>query len=60
MCIRDSGSSSMARCAMLSSMEAFFTILFTVAVTRSCRQLTAPVLLACTLGVLGTLLIVLK
>jgi drug/metabolite transporter (DMT)-like permease len=54
------GSSTMARCALLSSMEAFFTIFFTVAVTRSCRQLTAPVLLACTLGVLGTLFIVLK
>lgn len=54
------GSSSMARCAMLSSMEAFFTIFFTVAVTRSFKQLTAPVLLACTLGVAGTLFIVLK
>jgi drug/metabolite transporter (DMT)-like permease len=52
--------SSMARCAMLGSMEAFFTIFFTVAVTRSFRQLTAPVLLACTLGVAGTLFIVLK
>ena len=53
-------SSTIARCAMLSSMEAFFTIFFTVAVTRSCRQLTAPVLAACALGVAGTAFIVLK
>jgi drug/metabolite transporter (DMT)-like permease len=52
--------STIARCAILSSMEAFFTILFTVAVTRSFKQLNAPVLVACTLGVLGTLFIVLK
>lgn len=54
------GSSSIARCAMLSSMEAFFTIFFTVAVTRSGKQLTAPVLLACALGVAGTAFIVIK
>lgn len=54
------GSSSIARCAMLSSMEAFFTIFFTVLVTRSRRQLTAPVLLACALGVAGTAFIVFK
>jgi drug/metabolite transporter (DMT)-like permease len=53
-------SSSMARCAMLSSMEAFFTIFFTVAVTRSFKQLNAPVLLACALGVAGTVFILLK
>jgi hypothetical protein len=41
-------------------MEAIFTILFTVAVSRSFRQLNAPVLLAAALGVLGTLFIVLK
>ena len=52
--------SSIARCAMLSSMEAFFTIFFTVLVTRSGRQLTAPVLLACALGVAGTAFIVIK
>jgi hypothetical protein len=45
---------------MLSSMEAFFTIFFTVAVTRSVKQLTGPVLLACALGVAGTALIVIK
>jgi drug/metabolite transporter (DMT)-like permease len=54
------GSSSIARCAMLSSMEAFFTIFFTVLVTRSGKQLTAPVLLACALGVAGTAFIVMK
>lgn len=54
------GSSTIARCAMLSSMEAFFTIFFTVAVTRSGKQLTAPVLLACALGVAGTAFIVVK
>jgi drug/metabolite transporter (DMT)-like permease len=54
------GSSTIARCAMLSSMEAFFTIFFTVAVTRSGKQLTGPVLLACALGVAGTALIVIK
>lgn len=54
------GSSTIARCAMLSSMEAFFTIFFTVAVTRSGKQLTAPVLLACALGVAGTAFIVIK
>lgn len=54
------GSSSIARCAMLSSMEAFFTIFFTVLVTRSVRQLTAPVLLACALGVAGTAFIVIR
>ncbi|MDB5754254.1 MAG: EamA family transporter [Massilia sp.] len=53
-------STSIARCAMLSSMEAFFTIFFTVVVTRSYKQLTAPVLLACALGVAGTAFIVLK
>jgi drug/metabolite transporter (DMT)-like permease len=53
-------STSIARCAMLSSMEAFFTIFFTVVVTRSYKQLTAPVLLACALGVGGTAFIVLK
>ena len=52
--------SSIARCAMLSSMEAFFTIFFTVLVTRSGKQLTAPVLLACALGVAGTAFIVIK
>lgn len=54
------GSTSIARCAMLSSMEAFFTIFLTVAVTRSGKQLTAPVLLACALGVAGTAFIVIK
>lgn len=53
-------SSTVARCAMISSMEAIFTILFTVAVSRSFKQLTAPVLLAAALGVAGTLFIVLK
>lgn len=54
------GSSTIARCAMLSSMEAFFTIFFTVAVTRSFNQLTGPVLTACALGVAGTAFIVIK
>ncbi|MES2756779.1 MAG: EamA family transporter [Pseudomonadota bacterium] len=52
--------STIARCAMLSSMEAFFTIFFTVLVTRSGKQLTGPVLLACALGVAGTAFIVIK
>ncbi len=54
------GSSTIARCAMLSSMEALFTIGFTVVVTGSRKQLTAPVLLACALGVAGTAFIVIK
>jgi drug/metabolite transporter (DMT)-like permease len=54
------GSSTMARCAMISSMEAIFTIFFTVLASRSFKQLDAPVLLAAALGVLGTLFIVVK
>lgn len=53
-------SSTIARCAMISSMEAIFTIFFTVAVSRSFKQLTGPVLLAAVLGVFGTMFIVLK
>jgi drug/metabolite transporter (DMT)-like permease len=53
-------SSSIARCAMISSMEPFFTIFFTVLVTRSFKQLNGPVLLAAALGVFGTMFIVLK
>lgn len=53
-------SSTIARCAMISSMEAIFTILFTVAVSRSFKQLTVPVLVAAALGVAGTMFIVLK
>jgi uncharacterized membrane protein len=53
-------SAPIARCAMISSMEAIFTIFFTVAVSRSFRQLNAPVLLAAALGVVGTMCIVLK
>lgn len=53
-------SSTIARCAMISSMEAFFTIFFTVAVSRSFRQLSGPVLLAAALGVAGTAFIMLK
>ena len=54
------GSSTIARCAMISSMEAFFTIFFTVAVSRSFKQLSGPVLLAAALGVAGTAFIMLK
>jgi drug/metabolite transporter (DMT)-like permease len=53
-------SSTIARCAMISSMEAIFTIFFTVLVSRSFKQLTAPVLLAAALGVIGTMFIVIK
>jgi drug/metabolite transporter (DMT)-like permease len=53
-------SAPIARCAMISSMEAIFTIFFTVAVSRSFKQLNAPVLLAALLGVIGTMFIVLK
>lgn len=53
-------SAPIARCAMISSMEAIFTILFTVALGRSPRQLSAPVLLAALLGVAGTMFIVFR
>lgn len=53
-------SSSISRVAMISSMEVFVTIFFTVAVTRSFKQLTGPVLLATSLGVAGTMFIVLR
>ena len=50
--------SSISRVAVISSLEAFATIVFTVVVTRSFRQLTGPVLLAASLGVAGTMLVV--
>jgi drug/metabolite transporter (DMT)-like permease len=53
-------SSTIARCAMISSMEAIFTIFFTVVASRSLKQLTGPVMLAAGLGVAGTVFIVLK
>jgi drug/metabolite transporter (DMT)-like permease len=53
-------SSTIARCAVISSMEAIFTIFFTVAVSRSFKQLNLPILLAAALGVAGTLFIVLN
>lgn len=53
-------SSTIARCAVISSMEAIFTIFFSVAVSRSFKQLNAPVLLAAVLGVGGTMFIVLN
>ena len=52
-------SSSISRVAMISSMEVFVTIFLTVAITRSFRQLNAPILLAASLGVAGTMFIVL-
>lgn len=52
--------SSISRVAVISSMEAFVTIFFTVVVTRSLKQLNGPLLLAASLGVAGTLLIVLR
>jgi drug/metabolite transporter (DMT)-like permease len=53
-------SSTIARCAMISSMEAIFTIFLTVAVSRSFKQLTGPVVLAAVLGMFGTMFIVFK
>ena len=53
-------SSSISRVAMISSMEVFVTIFLTVAITRSFRQLNAPILLAASLGVAGTMFIVLR
>jgi drug/metabolite transporter (DMT)-like permease len=53
-------SSTIARCAMIGSMEAIFTIFITVAVSRSFKQLSGPVLLAAALGVAGTAFIMLK
>jgi drug/metabolite transporter (DMT)-like permease len=53
-------SSTIARCAMISSMEAVFTIFFTVAVSRSFKSLNGPVVLAAILGVLGTAFILIK
>jgi drug/metabolite transporter (DMT)-like permease len=47
-------SSTIARCAMIGSMEALFTIFFAVAASRSLKQLNGPVLLAAALGVAGT------
>jgi hypothetical protein len=41
-------------------MEAIFTIFFSVAVSRSFKQLSAPVVLAAVLGVAGTLFIVMN
>ena len=53
-------SSTIARCAVISSTEAIFTIFFTVAVSRSFKQLSGPVLAAAALGVAGTMFIVLN
>jgi len=53
-------SSTIARCAMISSMEALFTIFFAVAASRSLKQLNGPVLLAAALGVAGTACIMLR
>jgi drug/metabolite transporter (DMT)-like permease len=53
-------SSTISRCAVISSMEAIFTIFFSVAVSRSFKQLSAPVVLAAVLGVAGTLFIVMN
>jgi drug/metabolite transporter (DMT)-like permease len=53
-------SAPIARCAVISSMEAIFTIFFSVAVSRSFKQLSAPVVLAAALGVAGTLFIVMN
>lgn len=51
---------SISRAAMIGSMEAFVTILLTVAFTRSFKQLTGPVLLAVALGVAGTVFIMVR
>ena len=52
--------STISRVAMISSVEAFVTIFLTVAVTRSFKQVTGPVLLAVSLGVVGTLFLVVR
>ncbi len=49
--------STISRVAMISSIEAFLTILFSVMVARSFKQLNGPVLLAAALGVAGTVLL---
>ncbi|TRZ70118.1 MAG: EamA family transporter, partial [Rhodocyclaceae bacterium] len=46
--------SSISRVAVISSLEAFATIVLTVLITRSFKQLTPAVLLAAGLGVAGT------
>lgn len=51
--------SPISRVALISSMEVFVTMFITVAVFRSREQLTRPVLIAATLGVIGTVCIVL-
>lgn len=52
--------SSISRVAMISSMETFVTIFLTVVVTRSLKHLTGPVLLAASLGMAGTMFIVVR
>jgi drug/metabolite transporter (DMT)-like permease len=52
--------STISRVAMISSVEAFITIFLTVLVTRSFRQLTGPVLLAVSLGIIGTMFLVVR
>lgn len=52
--------STISRVAMISSVEAVVTIFLTVIVTRSFKQLSGPVLLAVSLGVIGTMFLVVR
>ena len=52
--------STISKVAMIGSIEAILTIMLTVIVTRSFKQLNGPVLLAAGLGVAGTMLIVVR
>ncbi len=52
--------STISRVAMISSLEAFVTIFLTVVVTRSFKQINGPVLLAASLGVAGTMVLLVR
>lgn len=52
--------STITRVAMITSLEVFVTIFFSIVFLKARDQLTRPVLLACALGVIGTGFIMLQ